>query len=220
MAAHNRVDMTGKSYGQLTVKNYSHTKGKVAYWTCICSCGKEVTAVGTSIRSGNTTSCGHDRYKNAGAAAAKACTIHGMEGTPTYRSWKSMKERCLKPEHKSYYHYGDIPICRRWVNSFKAFYDDMGVRPKGTTLDRIDNEKGYEPGNCRWATHKEQARNKRNNRVIEYRGQEKTLAEWSEITGIPHDTLSWRLKKWGDVEKCLSTPVRAMKPSSEWRKPA
>lgn len=198
-----RKDISGHVFGQLLVLRYSHTEGKKAYWLCQCSCGVGRYVVGTALRSGNTKSCGHDRYKNAVAASRPVTTKHGMEGTPTYKSWRSMKERCLNATHKSYSYYKNVGICDRWVNSFEAFFSDMGERPEGTTLDRVDNDGDYNPKNCRWATHKEQARNRGNNRIIEFSGKSMCLAEWAEIVGLRQDTLSWRINAWG-VEDALT----------------
>lgn len=203
-----RKDISGQTFGQLTAIEYSHTTGKVAFWRCICSCGKEVNVRGTHLRNGNSKSCGHDRYKNAVIASRLVSIKHGMEGSPTYISWKSMKERCLKAYHKSHDRYKDVEICQEWIDSFESFLADMGKRPDGTSLDRIDNEKGYFKENCRWATGKQQCRNKRNNRIIDYNGQSKTIAEWSEITGVPHDTLCFRIKSGWSVERALFQPVK------------
>lgn len=204
-----RKDISGQTFGQLTAIEYSHTTGKVAFWRCVCACGKEIKVRGTYLRNGNSKSCGHDRYKNAVAASRAVCTKHGMEGTPTYISWKSMKERCLRAYHKSHARYKDVEICQEWVDSFESFLADMGERPAGTTIDRKDNSKGYCKENCRWATNKQQARNRTNNRLLEFGGESKTISEWSEITGIPRDTLSFRLKAGWPTETALFKPVRA-----------
>lgn len=213
--ASNRKDITGHVFGQITVKNYSHTIGKKAYWACVCSCGKDIVVHGISLRSGNTKSCGHDRYKNAVAASKAVSTKHGMEGTPTYRSWKAMKERCLKHSHKSYHSYKDKEICIQWINSFESFLSDMGERPDGTSLDRIDNNKGYCKENCRWATPKEQSRNRKNTIHLEINGVTKTLPEWAEIYGINQNTIRCRIKRGVSALDAVSkTTLRV----AEWSK--
>lgn len=214
-SASNRKDITGQIFGQITVKNYSHTIGKKAYWVCVCSCGKELVIHGISLRCGNTKSCGHDRYINAAAASKIVSTKHGMEGTPTYRSWKSMKERCLKENHKSYAYYKSIEICQSWIDSFESFLSDMGIRPEGTTLDRKDNNDGYNKDNCRWATHKEQARNRSSSVFLDIKGEQKTIAEWCEIYNMPNDTVRYRLKSGWSPLRALTTPIKSQKNNRE-----
>ncbi len=120
-----------------------------------------------------------------------------------------MKQRCLNPKAKDYFRYGarGIKVCKRWLE-FENFLADMGERPKGLTIERIDNNKGYSPYNCRWASYKEQNRNRKSNRHISYKGQTKLLIEWSEHLGISKDTLIYRLDtaKWS-VTKTFNTPL-------------
>lgn len=142
-------------------------------------------------------------------------TIHGhcvrKNGmTKTYRSWALAKSRCLRPADPRFDYYGGrgIAMCDRWAESFQAFLADMGERPAETTLDRIDNNGNYEPGNCRWATRKEQGRNKRTNRILVYQGEEKTLPEWADIFGFHRELVRKRLGMGWSVEKALTTPLR------------
>lgn len=128
-----------------------------------------------------------------------------------YRSWQSMHWRCSStyPKRRYYFDRG-IAVCARWA-SFANFYEDMGPRPKGTTIDRENNDKGYEPGNCRWATWSEQQRNRRSNTLITHDGVTRTLIEWSEATGIPADTLQSRREKGlsdAEVFNPVVKPVR------------
>lgn len=128
-----------------------------------------------------------------------------MSNTPTYRSWQSMRDRCKKTgvQYKHYSGKG-VTVCKRW-ESFENFLADMGERPVGTSLDRINVKKGYSKSNCRWATNEEQARNRGNNNVL----QGKTLSEWSLVLNIPRSTLAQRLYVYGwSVERTLNTPVR------------
>jgi hypothetical protein len=127
-----------------------------------------------------------------------------------------MLERCSRTNHPAFHRYGGrgITVCQRWRESFWAFVEDMGERPAGASIERIDNDKGYEPGNCKWATSKEQQRNRCNNRRIEFNGQTRTMAEWSEVTGIKLSALKNRLGsrlKWSP-ERALTTPVEYRKP--------
>ena len=121
---------------------------------------------------------------------------HGMSRTPTHESWRSMKQRCNNPRSTAYRNYGGrgITVCERW-NSFENFLADMGEQPDGMQIERIHNDLGYAPGNCRWATRKEQHRNKRSNRMITFKSETLPLAAWAERLNIRRDTLSRRLKK-------------------------
>jgi hypothetical protein len=124
-----------------------------------CICGTIKTVDYYSLKNGLTKSCGCDRKNNL---------KHSLCNSPEYNSWNNMKIRCNNPNHKGYKDYGGrgITICTEWLNSFQQFYKDMGPKPIGTTLDRIDNNKGYEPSNCKWSTYSEQAKNRRNSGKI------------------------------------------------------
>jgi hypothetical protein len=142
-----------------------------------------------------------------------------MRYTKTYEAWHSMKDRCLNPRHSAWREYGGrgIAVCERWLR-FENFLEDMGEAPAGTTLDRVDNEGGYRPGNCRWATVKEQARNRRSNRLVTFEAVTKTLAEWCEELSLDY-TLTWqRLYEMGwSVERALTSKPRAYNAPVEWR---
>lgn len=134
---------------------------------------------------------------------------HGMIGTRVYESWIRMKERCRNPKNVGYHDYGGrgITYCESWEN-FINFYKDMGDRPKGKTLDKIDNNKGYCKENCRWSTPKEQANNRKNNTNITYKGETKNIKQWSEHLGIPYTLLWRRIRKdnW-NIEYAFNTPA-------------
>jgi len=130
---------------------------------------------------------------------------------PEYAIWNSMISRCTNPKHKSFKDYGErgIDVCIRWKNSFVAFLEDMGRRPgDGYTIERIDNERGYESNNCEWRTWKENQRNRRNNRMLNFNGRALPLSQWSEEIGILPSTIRSRLHYGWSVERALTQPIR------------
>ena len=135
---------------------------------------------------------------------------HGKCNSTEYGTWRVMLERCNNPNSSKYKLYGGrgIKVCERW-HKFEDFYEDMGDKPKGTSIDRIDNNKGYSPDNCRWATIYEQSSNKRNNVFIEFRGVKRIIAQWARILEMNERTLQNRLNiyKW-PIEKAFTEPVR------------
>jgi hypothetical protein len=152
-----RIDLTGRTFGRLTVVEY----GDDYTWKCLCLCGATLRVTGQNLRQQRTASCGCLRSETARNKATK----HGHATqflTPTYQSWRGMLTRCSNPRVKSFRDYGSrgINVCERWKD-FSNFLTDMGERPDGLTLDRIDNEKGYSPDNCRWATYHVQRINQR-----------------------------------------------------------
>ena len=120
-------------------------------------------------------------------------TKHGRCGAPGYNVWQNMKQRCLNPNSDDFSYYGGrgIQICERWMN-YANFYEDMGEPPKGMQLDRIDNDKGYEPSNCEWRTRKQNCRNRRSNMLLTYQGKTQTAQDWGEELGIKHATIRMR----------------------------
>lgn len=141
---------------------------------------------------------------------------HGLSYRPEYRAWQTMRLRCLDPKHPAFAAYGGrgITICDRWRDSPQNFIDDMGPKPSPKhEIDRVENDRGYEPSNCRWATREVNCRNRRSNRLLTFEGEMLTLVEWCERRGLPRDTVRKRLDGGWPVEKALSTPVRAKLPN-------
>ncbi len=145
---------------------------------------------------------------------------HGSAGngrrTTEYHSWMSMKSRCLRPTHNRYHRYGGrgIKICDRWLESFANFLSDMGEKPEGHSLGRIDNDGPYSPENCRWETFERQMRNTAVSRMFTLNGVTKNINDWSQDLGIPLETLRWRRKQGWPVERILSKNHRPSRPSS------
>lgn len=149
-------DLTGVRFGLLVATKYLGG----SRWLCVCDCGGTSTPTSGALGIGNSASCGCRKR----AVLGESTTKHGMVGSPEYEIWASIKQRCTNPRSKRYKDYGSrgITLCDRWLESFENFYADMGPRPEGLTLDRIDNDKGYSPDNCRWVSYAEQNLNKRN----------------------------------------------------------
>ena len=162
--------------------------------------------VGTHLNSGHTQSCGCIHSEVVCAVMNK----HGACDSRLYRIWAGMIKRTYNQQSKDFGYYGGrgITVCDSWKNDFQPFHDwaiESGYSDN-LTLDRIDNQKGYSPDNCRWVTMKIQCNNKSNNRFIEFRGERKTLSQWADLLGIKGCTLLWRLRKGWSIEKALSTP--------------
>lgn len=157
------IDLTGERFGRLLVVERAENHGKLPAWWCICECGETVKVLGCNLRTGHTKSCGCVRKE----VTAKRSITHGMSYDPVFGLWNTMCQRCSNPNNQKYFNYGGrgISVCEEWANSFKAFYDYVSKLPhfgeKSYSLDRINNDGNYEPGNVRWATPVEQANNRR-----------------------------------------------------------
>lgn len=160
-------------------------------WQCKCECGKLTTGRAGNLLRGEKRSCGCLRGEDHGARRDRNVR------TPEYATWIAMKQRCLTPTYRDFFRYGGrgIKICERWVNSFCNFVADMGPRPEGYSIERINNDGNYEPSNCRWATAKEQAYNRRTNRYITIGNQTMTITEWADKNGLNKATVHSRLRR-------------------------
>lgn len=201
-----KVDLVGKRYGSLVVLSRLPNR----YWLLQCDCGRPHKALHTNITSGRTSSCGCLRSD----LIRKAKTKHGHTSyrgphSLTYSTWAGMIARVTNPSHTvaKHYHARGITVCERW-RDFANFLADMGERPTKThSIDRIDNERGYEPGNCRWATRGEQARNTRRTIHLEHNGRTMCVKDWANLLGISPTTLRIRLRRGWPLERALTTPA-------------
>jgi hypothetical protein len=172
-------------------------KGKIRYRVPVrCSCGKEWIVEKHHLKV--ITSCGCKRIRHG-----QSCNNGGRKRTKTYQTWEGLHGRCYNENCTAYHRYGGrgIKVCDRWRNSFESFLEDMGERPEGMTLDRIDNNLGYSKENCRWATLHTQSRNTRRNVWITIEGVTKCVTDWAIELGIKPDTIFTRLRRgWSDKE--------------------
>lgn len=207
------IDLTGRRFGRLLVAGDSgkRSNGRAILWRCKCDCeeGKEVLVIGPSLKRGKTQSCGCLQIEKARDRSNKHKT-HGMTSTPEYKAWLAMKHRCYYPKDISYSRYGarGITVCDRWLYSFENFYVDMGSKPSPKySIERKDNSLGYSPDNCIWATAKQQARNRRDNRLLTFQGVTKTIAEWAETLGIQPTVISNRIADGWSIKRTLTEPI-------------
>jgi hypothetical protein len=210
------IPMIGRRFGRLTVLSAADPKQarsgkKLARWNCRCDCGQEKVLMGTDMRTDHTTSCGCFHKERLIAVA----TTHGLSKTPMYRLWSSMITRCSNKRRRSYKDYGGrgISVCDRWKNDFTLFLHDVGERPSPRhSLDRINNNGNYEPGNVRWSTAAVQARNTTRTIMITYQGKTKSLFDWAEEYGIKYKTLRGRIcdRGWSST-RAIETPVRSIR---------
>lgn len=200
----------GMRFGRLSIIGEHverNTRGERMY-AAKCDCGIVRERIhGGELRAGRVTACGPCSKE----AFRAAVSTHGGHRSPAYQSWRQAKARCRNPGSHAWNQYGGrgITFSPKW-DDFAAFHADMGPRPAGMTLDRIDNDKGYEPGNCRWATRRDQQNNTRTNRRLTLRGRTATVMEWSRVSGVPYATIRMRLQRSWDAERAVfkALPVK------------
>lgn len=187
-------DITGQKFGRLTAVKYL---GK-SRWLCKCDCGNLTEVARGHLKTGHTKSCG---CLQRDPTTKKHYVTHDKSNTRLYTTYQGMKARCYRKSHKHYKDYGGrgITICDAWLNDFMSFYNwaiDNGYR-EGLTIDRIDNNKGYSPDNCRFITHQEQQNNRRNNVYITYNSETKSINDWATELNVNVMTLyTRRFKNW------------------------
>ena len=202
------IDLTGKRFGKLTVLEMADRVGQHQRWLCRCDCGKTLPVIGKNLRCGASRSCGCAHLKQG-----------GLSTTREYAIWSKMLLRCYREENDNYRFYGakGVYVCRRWRESFTAFFEDMGQVPsRKHSLDRKNSEGSYtcgkceecrergQPANCRWVTKAVQARNQRSNRYYTHDGKTLILKDWARLTGIKYLTLWNRLKSGMPFEVAIT----------------
>lgn len=168
-------------------------------WKCRCTCGTVTYVRASDLRAGKSRSCGCLSWR------------HGMRHTPEYKAWQAIKDRCYRAKNKAFKNYGGrgIQMCERWFKSFQAFYEDVGPRPSPQhSIERIQNEHHYEPGNVKWATRAEQMRNRRANTYLTLNGVTMCLVDWCAQVNKRPSTVCERLKAGWSVEDALTRPTQ------------
>lgn len=203
------IDLLGGQtrFGKLTFVDECEAKGLMRRGRFRCDCGNERAMGLHHIRNGKTVSCGCESAKRS----ASRFTKHGAYRTAEYRSWNAMMQRCHNPNSTSWPDYGGrgISVCEQWHGpiGFNRFLAYVGPRPKGHSIERIDNAKGYMPGNVRWATQKEQMNNRRVSKLISFNGLTLNARDWASKLGMGKNTIDARLKAGWSIERALTTPA-------------
>jgi hypothetical protein len=204
--SHRTIDLTGRPFGLWTVTAFAGTYQGNTYWTCQCTCGAVSDVAAHALRRGTSNSCGCQKPE----ISRQLHTTHGMSSSVEHAIRRAMIQRCTNPNHQDYPLYGGrgITVCEAWRTSFEAFYADMGPRPSPHhTLERLQNDKPYEPGNVVWDTPATQARNRRSTVLITHEGITLCITDWALRVGMKQHTLAKRLREGWSVAEALTIPV-------------
>jgi len=199
-------DLTGLRFGRLTVIDRCGSRSNNPLWNCKCDCGETKQVVSSCLARGKTQSCGC-----LAKMVQPSNLIHGMSSSKEYFVWQAIKKRCLTKRHPAYRNYGGrgISISKEWVESFAAFIAHVGPRPNPSdTIDRIDNDGNYEPGNVRWVSRSENNSNRRNTIFVIVDGQKVPLSMAVKINGKPYNVVKNRLDRGWHVDMALTSPVK------------
>lgn len=195
--------MIGTQFGYYTVSSLAKRTKKHVFWNCKCACGNERIVREDTLKKGTSKSCGCLRDK----LVVESATTHGQSKTRTFAAWIALHDRCSRKVKG----YENIRVCKEW-SSFEKFHTDMGSAPsEDHEIDRIDYNGDYKKSNCRWATNKQQARNRRTNRIITWKNKSQCVAAWAEEMSISRRVLSKRLNCGWEIEKALTYPLDARK---------
>lgn len=189
-------DITGQKFGRLTAL-WRVSAGGRSKWHCKCDCGAETEVLLCNLTQGRQLSCGCLRQESR--------TRHGKYGTRIYFIWNAMIQRCENPNDPAFAYYGGrgITVAEEW-HDFRRFYADVGDPASGMTLDRIENNSGYRPGNVRWVSRKRQARNTRVTFTVTHGGKTQSLDDWAEQLGVSREKIRGRLRRGWSIERALA----------------
>lgn len=208
-SAWNFLNLLGQRFGRAVVTRFAgiarQGKGQVSLWEITCDCGKTKTVASGHLRSGHTASCGCFHVQATGDRAR----THGWSSKPGFSNWRAMIDRCIRPEATGYKNYGGrgIVVCDEWMDDFDAFMKEIGPYPgKKYTIERINVNGNYEPGNVRWATQLEQTHNMRKNVFVDFRGERLCVAELARRFGICRTVLGSRLARGMTPEQAVTVP--------------
>jgi hypothetical protein len=206
------TDLTGQTFNRLTaIRHAGSDDAGRAKWECSCECGNVVVVKSAYLKRSDVKSCGCMGIEQRRKAAQTQCHALSRRSQPRARkSWGNMIARCTNPDNVGWKQYGGrgITVCERWLNSFASFFGDMGEPPAGHTIDRIDSNGPYSKENCRWATQKDQANNRTNNRLVTANGKTLTVSQWADLTGLSWHTIHARLSRGWSAERAVSESVR------------
>jgi len=213
------MDMLNRTFGKLKVKSFNgRDNWGTLMWDCVCECGEERVVAGSGLRAGRNKSCGCSSPR----FTSERVSTHGATKTRAYRIFACMHNRCSDKakgnERRLYYDKG-IRVCQEW-GKFERFLSDMGSPKDYESIDRIDGSKGYSKGNCRWATAKQQANNTSSNHRVVFNGEEHTISEWSDITGIKANTLVYRIRRGWNIDRVFQKkpiPIHSLRKNKRQR---